>query len=113
MAFVIAAMALGALYTSVESGLAAAETGARTEEALARARTHLALTGGGAGPGDQEGDEDGFHWHVRIRPKETAWTAGGTAIVLYAVTVSVSWRAGRGTRRVHLDAERIGLAPAS
>jgi general secretion pathway protein I len=117
VAFVIAALALGALFRGTVDGLSATRVAGRYEEAVTRAQSHLAaLTAGNLVPGDRQGDDgDGFRWHVTITPIEVAAAASppqGTRGLpaLFAVSVAVSWTDG-SLRTVKLDSERIGLAP--
>ncbi len=120
VAFVIAALALGAMFRGTLDGLRATRLASRYAEAVTRARSHLAaLTAGGLTSGDRQGnDGDGFHWHIRItRIAVSAPAAAGSSAretlgspVLYAVNVAVSWLDG-GSRTVQLNSERIGLVP--
>ena len=121
VAFVIAALALGALYQGTLGGLLAARVSGQTQEAISRARSRLAEIGHGMPmrAGEQQGDDGGgYRWRVRIAPVATAPLArGDTATVargphaaLYAVTVWIAWR-GDGAREVRLDSEVVGTAP--
>ncbi len=122
VAFVIAALALGVLFEGVVEGLRSTRVADRTEEALTRARSHLAAVGHGVAlrPITQEG-EDGtsFHWSLRIVPERSASGSGGPQaprLVLYAVQVTESWPdagSGDGTRAVVLRTERLGTQAAS
>ncbi len=122
VAFVIAALALGVLFEGAVEGLRSTRVADRTEEALTRARSHLATIGHGVTlrPTTQEG-EDGtsFHWSLRIVPEGSAAGGGGPQaprLVLYAVQVTESWPdagSGDGTRAVVLRTERLGTQPAS
>jgi general secretion pathway protein I len=111
VAFIIASVALAALAHAAIDGLRASSLSAHYQEALARARSHLAAVGRAPQPGDRQGDEgDGFHWHIRIVPLATTTLASGHATLL-AVSVAVSW-GDRPTRRVQLDTEQVvGAAP--
>lgn len=122
VAFVIAALALGVLYQGALGGLLATRVSGRTEEAVAQARSHLAVVGHGTAivPGEQQGDDTGgYHWRVMIRQTATrpiahgddAAVAKGPHVVLYSVTVWISWQEDGATRDVRLDSERVGLAP--
>jgi general secretion pathway protein I len=122
IAFVIAALALGAMARSGASSLDSIRIAARYEEALARARSRLAVAvhGNALTPGDLEGDDGGgYRWRVRITPVAT--TAGRAAagprrllrvpVTLYAVTVWVWWGEGEMSRReVRLDTQHVGAA---
>ena len=122
VAFVIAALALGVLFEGAVEGLRSTRVSDRTEEALTRARSHLATVGHGVAlrPTTQEG-EDGtsFHWSLRIVPEQSAAGSGGPQaprLVLYAVQVTETWpdgSSGDGTRAVVLRTERLGTQPAS
>ncbi len=116
VAFAIAALALGVLFEGAVGGIRSTRIADRTEEALSRARSHLAAVGQGTplGPGTQEGDDgSGFHWSVRIRPLQSALTSS-SRVVLYAVQVTESWSEGDArddaTRSVVLRTERLGVA---
>ena len=112
VAFVIAAIALAALYAGATQGLRGGTSAMRARQALALARNHLALLGFA---GDaEEGDEDGFHWRLQMQPRAIAETAvdgsGRTMrVALYDIAVQVSWRGGHAVR---LGTRRIGLLPA-
>lgn len=123
VAFVIAALALGVLYEGALGGLLATRVAGRTEEAVARARSHLAVIGHGTAivPGEQVGDDaGGYHWRVSIAGTavapiahgDDAAVARGPHAALYRVTVRISWREDGAPREVRLDSERVGLAPA-
>src|SRR5438309_8766157 len=71
IAFIIASLALAVLAQSGVSSLRSIQNAARYEEALARARSRLALALHGAPlvPGDHQGDDGGgYRWRVRIAP---------------------------------------------
>jgi len=122
VAFVIAALALSVLTQAGLDGIRGATLAARTQEAVARAQSHLAAIGDAPQPGDRQGDEgDGFHWHVRIAPLADASAASAPArnltvgssappaaapphITLLAVSVEISWGGGLH-RAVELDSE--------
>src|SRR6201990_2148464 len=71
IALVIAALALGVLFHAGLSGLQSAQAASHYEQAVARARSHLALAVH-ASPlvaGDWQGDDGGgFAWHLRVTP---------------------------------------------
>ncbi len=118
VAFVIAAVALGGLLAAALEGLGATATAGAYEEAVARARSHLAAIGR-SGPllaGTQQGDDGGgFAWQSRIALLASAPSADASAgppVGLYAVSVIIGWRAGRHERAVTLQTERVAPAPA-
>ena len=125
VAFVIAALALGVLFEGAVEGIRSTRIADRTQEALSRARSHLATVGHGVvlAPTTQEG-EDGslYHWSLRIVPLQSATGAGGGGaqaprFVLYGVQVTESWpdaaAGGDHTRAVVLRTERVGTQPGS
>lgn len=121
VAAAIAALALGVLFHSGLSSLRAAQATAHYEQAVARARSHLALAVH-ASPlvaGDWRGDDGGgFSWHLRVAPVAsttvrpvTAFTLAASAsfpVTLYAVSVSIAWRDSGTPREVQLDTQQIG-----
>ena len=115
VAFLIAALALGVLFRGAVEGQAAAGTAARYQEALSRARSHLAAAEAAGPPsaGDQQGDDGGgFRWRMRTVPLQAgAAAAGGPAPALFAVSVAVSWQADGRERAIQLDTRRLGTAP--
>jgi general secretion pathway protein I len=120
VAFVIAALALGAMFSGTLAGLRATQIAGRYEEAVMRAQSHLAaLTAASLTPGDRQGDDgDGFRWHIRITPIAVAVPAAAGSFgrdtsrsrALFAVSVALSWK-DDSRRTVQLNSERIGLAP--
>jgi general secretion pathway protein I len=121
VAFVIAALALGALYEGAMGGLSATAVAGRTDEAVTRAQSHLAVLGHGMAiaPGDTQGDDGGgYRWRMSIRPGLTVPVANGDAVVqargpratVYDVSVWISWPGRYGdTREVRLDSARLAL----
>lgn len=121
VAFVIAALALGVLFSAGVSGLHAMQTAGHYEQAISRARSRLAMAVH-ADPlvaGDWRGDDGGgFHWRIRVaplanttvRPLHAATLSASRSypLTLYAVDVWIAWRDGRTAREVHLDTEQIG-----
>lgn len=113
VAFVIAILALGVMIGAAAGGLQASRTAARYAEATVRAQSRLteAINAGMLLPGQWEGpDGAGYLWRVRVMPATaTAPSMGpGQPLMLYDVTVWISWREGRRTRDVRLDTEHIG-----
>ena len=69
VAFAIAALALSVLFRAATGGMTAVATAGRYEEAVSRAKSHLAAIGheGAITEGETEGDDgSGFHWRIRI-----------------------------------------------
>jgi general secretion pathway protein I len=121
IALVIAAIALGVLFSAGLTGLLATQVASHDEQAVARARSHLTLAVH-ASPlvaGDWQGEDGGgFTWHLRVapiasttvRPTFAVTPRGSTnfPVTLYAVTVWIGWRDGDSRREVRLDTEQIG-----
>jgi general secretion pathway protein I len=121
IAFTIAALALGLLFRAASGGLLSVETAGKYEEAVSRARSHLAAIGGDTvlAPTDSNGDDGGgYRWHLRITPEARGQTASNGQVVgppppiLYAVVVSISWRDAGRDRDFVLRSERMGLGDA-
>ncbi len=120
VAFIIAALALAALFSGGLGGLRAAATSGRYLEAVSRAESHLATAtvGDALAPGDRQGDEGkGFHWHVRITPAQAGaadpGSPGKPVLTLYTVSSAISWSEDGRTRTVQLDTQRVAAAPAA
>lgn len=110
VAFVIVAAALAVLFRTAVEGRMAADVAARTQEALSRARSHLAVTE--AGPlraGDRGGDDGGYRWRVRIAAVAEGAPAhdGPPSPTLYAIAVAVSWGEGAAARGVTIETRRL------
>ena len=119
IAFVIAALALGVMFEAAGGALRASHTAAQYDEAVARARSHLAMAtnGGALMPGDWNGDDGGgYHWHLHVAPiaptKSEPAVGSPVPLALYQVSVTVSWPDGDQTREIRLVSEQIGQ-PAS
>jgi general secretion pathway protein I len=123
VAFAIAALALTLLFRAASSGLVSVRTAGRYEEAVARARSHLASAGHDVALviGQSEGDDGGgYSWHLNVTPIATGQTATGGALqiagppppVLYAIVVAISWHDTGKDRQVVLRSERMGLGDA-
>jgi general secretion pathway protein I len=111
VAFIIAAMALALVFQGVIGGLQSANVAGKYEEALSRARSHLAAVGHGAELRrlEQEGDDgSGYHWRLRVVPVTSATAASGARIGLYAISVVISWGEPDHPRTVQLETERVG-----
>ena len=125
VAFIIAVIALAMLFEGALGGLRATHAAGGYQEAVARARSHLAALDGRAirlVPGNQEGDDgSGFHWRTRIVPLATTVVAtadqsspaGASAAqeVLYAVSATISWHEAGQQRAVTLESQRLSLEP--
>jgi len=118
VAFVIAALALGALTQGAAGGLQSARVSGHYQEALSRARSRRAGRGAAPEPGEHHGDDGGgFSWQVNVIPLATAGQARegvdpprpGRAVLL-GVTVRIAWRMDGGEREVRLATERVGMA---
>jgi general secretion pathway protein I len=118
IAFAITAIAVAALIKAVSFGLEAAHQSGRYQEALSRARSHLAALAtdidrlGGVHDGDDGG---GYRWQIEVRPFTPpggeAQPMGPATPMLYAVTVTISWAERGHTRSVRLDSELLGQQP--
>ena len=121
IAFAIAALALGLLFRAVSGGLLSVETAGKYEEAVSRARSHMAAIGGDSAlaPIDSNGDDGGgYRWHLKIVQEARGQSASNGPVaglppaVLYAVVVSISWHDAGKDREFVLRSERMGLANA-
>lgn len=121
VALIIAGMAAAALFVSVGSGLRATRTASMYDQAIVRANSRLAAATHGTKliPGDSRGDDGGgFHWRVRVVPIASApvrpagavgpRAAASISVVLYGVTVWITWNDGNTERDVRLDTEQVG-----
>ena len=119
VAFIIAALALGALTQGAAGGLQSARVSGHYQEALSRARSRLASLGAASAPGEQSGDDGGgYAWRVNVaplatagRPREGVDSPRPGRATLLAVTVRISWRMDGGEREVVLATERVASAP--
>ena len=116
VAFAIAALALSLLYQAASSGGSAARQAGYYEEAVSRAKSHMAALGRDSevSEGEREGDDGGpFRWRITISPSATAapgQNAPPTArrLTLYNVEVAVSWTVAGRKREVVLHSQRLG-----
>jgi general secretion pathway protein I len=122
VAFVIAALAMGALYAGTVGGLNATQVAGKYDEAISLARSHLAAIGRGEPIAIQERsgvDGDGFTWHLRIRKhasrtltlsdQDRANDVKPATAILYDVIVTESWTAGARERQVTLATRRFDV----
>jgi general secretion pathway protein I len=125
IAFVIAALAMGALYSGTVSGLDATAIAATYDEALSLAQSHLAAIGHGAAIAVQQtsgADGEDFTWHLRVREvgsRELTLTDQDRAndlkparAVLYDVIVTESWKVGHRERQVSIATRRFDIRMA-
>ena len=122
VAFIIAALALGVLFQGAVDGLRSAKVSGQYQEAISRARSHLAAIGhaGRLVAGEQQGEDGrGFHWRTRTLPAgsvpvargDAAAIARGPVAALFDVAVTVYWRAENASREVTLTGRNIAIAP--
>ena len=122
VAFAIAALALAVLYTGGIEGLNGTLLAERTDEAVARARSHVTATCQSAklAAGTQSGDDgSGFVWRTEINLSETATIARGSEdelkpplhADLFAVRVSISWSGTIHPHTVSLATQCIAVVP--
>jgi general secretion pathway protein I len=122
VAFVIAALAMGALYAGTVGGLNATEVAGKYDEAISLARSHLAAIGRGEPIALQERsgvDGEGFTWHLRIRKhasrmltlsdQDRANDVKPASAILYDVIITESWSAGGRERQVTLATRRFDV----
>ncbi len=123
IALIIAGLAAAALLASAGSGLHATRSAAMYEQALVRAKSHLAAASHGTRlvASDQRGDDGGgFRWRIRVAPVATASlravglvgprAAAAVPVLLYGVSVWITWNDGGTERQVRLDTEQVGGA---
>lgn len=120
VALVIAGLAAVALMQAVGTGLHATRTASMVDQAIVRAKSHLAAAAYGTRlvPGDTRGDDGGgFRWRLRIVPVASAAVrpllAGprapsAVAVTLYGISVWIAWNEGGRERAVHLYTEQVG-----
>jgi general secretion pathway protein I len=122
VAFVIAALAMGALYAGTVGGLNATEVAGKYDEAISLARSHLAAIGRGEPIAIQERsgvDGEGFTWHLRIRKhasrrltlsdQDRANDVKPASAILYDIILTESWSAGGRERQVTLATRRFDV----
>ncbi len=125
IAFVIAALAIGALFGGAVAGLDATSVAARYDEAVSLARSHLAAIGHGDAIAPQEtrgADGEGFTWHLTIREagsrqlalsdQDRANDVRPSRAVLYDVRVTESWKVGGRERQFTIATRRFDVRAA-
>ncbi len=125
IAFVIAALAMGALFGGTTSGLDATAVAAKYDEAVSLARSHMAAIGHGSPITRQEtsgADGEGFTWHLRIREagsrqltlsdQDRANDLKPSRAVLYDILVTESWHVGHRERQVSIATRRFDVRAA-
>jgi general secretion pathway protein I len=113
-AVAICALAVVGLFQAGSTGLSAADTAGKVEEAIQRAQSHLASVGRETAitEGESEGDDgSGFRWRLRIYPSaaQTLPAAPPVIMTLYNVEASISWRASKRDRSVVLRTQRLAV----
>lgn len=121
VALIITGIAAAALLQAVGTGLHATRTASMYDQAIVRAKSHLAAATHGATlvAGDQRGDDGGgFLWGVHVTPLSSASLrpvglvgprgAKSIPVVLYGVSVWVAWNDGGTQKEVRLDTEQVG-----
>jgi len=118
IALIISGIALATVFQAAGETMRATAGAARHQQALSRALSHLDGVGANLMPGELEGDDGGgFHWHVLVRPIDSTGKQDSAGkpmpstdtlvVIMYAVTVSITWRDGRNERFVRLDSRRL------
>jgi general secretion pathway protein I len=120
VALIIAGLAAVALMQAVATGLRTTRTASMVDQAIVRAKSHLAAATHGARlvPGDTRGDDGGgFRWRLRIAPVASAAVrpmiagpraASSVPVTLYGISVWIAWNEGGQEHAVRLDTEQIG-----
>lgn len=110
VAFVIAALSLGAVVNGTVDGMRTASSATRIEEALFRARSRLAATAAAPVEAIASGDDGGgFQWRSAVSPVMAGGREGGPRLM--SVQVTISWDGtGGNTRQVTLQTERLVAA---
>jgi general secretion pathway protein I len=121
IAFAIAALALGVMFRAAGGGVMAVATAGRYEEAVSRAKSHMAAIGrdGPLTETTAEGDDgSGYHWRIRVVAVGTANPATNTPApflqasarrpTLFSVEVGVSWTESGRKRELLLQSQRLG-----
>jgi general secretion pathway protein I len=122
IAFAIVAISLAAMIRAAGFGIGAVHQSDRYEEALSRARSHLAALAPGIEtlPPVRDGDDgSGYRWRLAIAPFTapvpltpvplTTERQPAATPALYAISVTISWLDSGTERSVTLRTERLGL----
>lgn len=111
VAFVILALALGALLPSFATGLRGIDVADHYTTAALLAESRLAEVGvaiplqEGTTGGDLEG---GFTWHLEIAARADLDPGDRLPVRAYGVVVTVAWVAGNEERSITLETLRLG-----
>jgi general secretion pathway protein I len=121
IALMIAGMAAVVLFEAAGSGLRETQTASMYDQAIVRAKSHLASATRGTklAAGDWRGDDGGgFRWRLHVAPVATAAlrpsgligprAAASIPVMLYAVSVWIGWDNSGTERNVRLDTEQVG-----
>lgn len=123
VAFVIASIALAVLYHGAIDGLLGSRQAMRTDEAVARARSRLAVLCQQTRqtPGEQSGDDgSGYTWRTQITLAGSEMIERGDPeqplppmrVDLYAVRVILSWPGPARAHQVSLETRCLAAAAA-
>jgi general secretion pathway protein I len=126
VAFAIAALAVTVLFKGIGAGVGTVRTAGHYEEAVSRAESHLAAIGHSVdiAAGELQGDDgSGYHWRIKIAPLATSKMPSGDPdvnqpappqpIILYGVTVAISWKEDGRQREVKLQTQRLGVGASN
>jgi general secretion pathway protein I len=121
VALLVLGLAAAALFRGAGAGLGATALAARSQEAVVRAKSHLALAvdGGQLHAGTFTGDDGGgFRWSLRVVPVQAASSRGdqpaapratsSPPVVLYSISCAIGWTEGLHARQVVLTTEQVG-----
>jgi general secretion pathway protein I len=123
IAFAIASIALALLYRGATDGLLGSRLALRTDEAVARARSRLAVLCDGAPltPGEQSGDDGGgFTWRTQINRAAMETVARGgedqpsapMRADMFAVRVIMLWPGTTQPHQISLETRCLSVGPA-
>jgi general secretion pathway protein I len=109
VALAIAGLALAVMTEAATGGFLASKTAAGYQQALSRAKSHLAALGSDSvfAPGEDEGDDGGgYRWRYRVR--EIARQSQAPGLALFEIEVAVGWSSGGHRREIVLHTQRLG-----